>query len=178
MNNNLKFDLLSQEAPLHRLVLEKARVGTHLAVSPQVMHDLDVSVSRDLMSRNLLINLKSYIMRHKVGERELDVKVDQKVRIDKHLPLLATVAGTLEASTIPIFLWTPSLAIIIALLGFIVLFVGLLLYPRKVRVQKYFTIHNDYYNTFPENTYVYPKEVGKVVIQTESYVKEDDDYAR
>jgi hypothetical protein len=111
-----------------------------------------------------------------VGEKELKVKVDQKIRIDHHIPLVAAISGALEALAIPIFLESPSLAIIIALLGFIILFVGLLFYPREVRVQEYFTIHNDYYNTFPENTYVYPKEIGKAVIQTVSFIKEDDDY--
>jgi hypothetical protein len=174
MDNNWKFDFLKEGAPLTRLVLEKSKVASHVPTSPQVFQDMKVDVSRDIISNKLLFNLQSYIWRHKVGENNLRVKVDEWIRIDHHLPLLAIVSGAIETSAIGVFFSSPTLAFIIAIVGFILLFVGLLFFPRKVRVQEYFTIHNNYYNTFPGNTYIYPDYLGKAITQVETFVKEDE----
>ncbi len=164
----MHFDKIS-DTQLQMVMLEKAKVGAHGILSPQAAADLTVSVlDYDPILKEKVIELSTYMYRHKIGDDTRHVRVAKRVDLnDINRKLFFSLIGLFGFGA-AITLAVNSLFVAsILLLGFLYLFmfVGLATSPETVVVDEWVEIPVQQYNAFPDNKKIYPESMGAPIVQ-------------
>lgn len=164
-------------------VLERAKVAGRFEVSPQFFHDVDVSIYRDALAmqgEQTIIQMHSFVMREKVDVQTTKVPFEKYETAPgrdvwigtrgrqalEALPfaVAAIVSAVCALATSPVY-WIAVVCFIAA---------GVLTWrhnaPYKVHVdgggvtvRGEVEIDANLWHKFPENTTVYPRELGRAV---------------
>lgn len=144
------------------LTLEKAKVAAMQAIGPQMAYSMKADVAADFITRNLVVRLQSEVLSHKDGTDEQEVYSEVEVLPHKrHLLFLCLPLAGLGVALF--VLAAHTLAAIVFAVAFALSVAYVLSRPQRAR--KLFRVKAERWVRFPENTRVYPRELGSPVVQ-------------
>lgn len=172
------------EMSFNEVVLERLKVAARAQLSPQVAHDLDVQTAVDVMTDNMIVQISTYVMAEKINVDDVTVpfsktvtppKVDVAFDVappDRWVSVVPHAAGVIVCALLAVLERSP--VFVGAAACFIVLAAVLWLantpqrqtvsfQPEDVDVRGDVTIERTLWAKLPENTRVYPKEMGRAV---------------
>ena len=162
------------EVSFEMKTLEWLKIAAQGRLSPQVLHDLELRTSTEMMTGELVMQLRTRVLGERIDQevfRDEAYWLTPKGRID-HLALavegrwIRTAIAGLALGGLVVAI-TASV-IVGALLSIVAIaLIALDLRPvEMIEHRKGIEVSSQKWATFPEQPRIYPKEMGPVVIQT------------
>ena len=152
------------------LMLEKVKFAALQHLGPQVAHDMRADVLTDHVARGLAVRVQTDIMSYKDGEDAQHVTSEVEVLPHKRRILLTCVPFVILG--VGLLFWGLHLFAALAFLLSLVVVVAYIA-SRDTHARKTFLVKAERWHRFPENNMVFPKDLGRPVIQIMTRVERD-----
>jgi hypothetical protein len=144
------------------ITLEKVKVAAQAHLHPQMAHDLEVSSEMDYMLNRLVLQVQTHCMSYRDGEDEQEVWSEVEVMPHKLHTLILSASIVLIGSLL-LVVDLPYLGALAY--AFAVIVSCAYVWSRPFTARKCFKIKATRWQRFPENTVVFPKSLGRPVVQ-------------
>lgn len=157
------------------IVLERLKVGARTALSPQMAHDLEVRMFEDVVSlaaSNMILEMRSTVYAHRVDVDDQIVPFSKTVRVGGVVRLVPRVwlphALTAIASVVGAVVFSSPAFALVAIVSAAIAIANrkpavVEIEGEDVTVEGEVKVRAKFFNTFPDNTVVYPASLGSPV---------------
>lgn len=148
-----------------RLILERIKVAARQALSPQVAHDAELRTWMEPMTDSMVLELRSHVYGHKVDRQEVRVPFHKTETVNvpppRHLLWTYGVVVALGVVLALAFESVPALLVTCATaLAWVIVHAANAPYSLTATAKGEVVVEREQWNTFPDNTMVYPDHLG------------------